>query len=73
MVREPSLIERFVPFLLYLVPSSFSLLCGGLAQRPLDLPDIAGDRRADLTAPQFHRVLRQAEIIHHAATRLATA
>jgi hypothetical protein len=40
---------------------------------PLDLPDMDGGSHADLTAPQFHRVLRQVEIIHDAATRLAAA
>lgn len=40
---------------------------------PLDLPDVGVGPHADLTAPQFHRVMRQAEIIHDAATRLAAA
>jgi uncharacterized membrane protein YccC len=40
---------------------------------PLHLPDVIGGSHADLTEPQFHRVLRQAQIIHHAATRLAAA
>jgi uncharacterized membrane protein YccC len=39
----------------------------------LEWPNIDSGGRADLTAPQFHRVLRQAEVMHHAATRLATA
>lgn len=43
------------------------------APPPLDLPEMGAGPHADLTAPQFHRVLRQAEIIHHAATRLAVA
>jgi uncharacterized membrane protein YccC len=40
---------------------------------PLELPEIGAGAHADLTTPQFHRVLRQAEIIHDAATRLAAA
>jgi hypothetical protein len=43
------------------------------APPPLDVPQIDDGSHAELTAPQFHRVLRQAEIVHDAATRLAAA
>lgn len=66
-------IARFVRRL----TSSLNAIADAVAtQQPpptLELPDIGGGRHADLTTPQFHRVLRQAEIIHDAATRLAGA
>lgn len=43
------------------------------APPPLDLPDVDTGVHADLTSPQFHRVLRQAEIVCDAAARLAAA
>jgi uncharacterized membrane protein YccC len=42
------------------------------APPPLDHVDIDSSSHAELTSPQFHRVLRQAEVMHHAATRLVT-
>ena len=57
--------------------SSLDAIADAVAARqrppPLDLPDVDVASHAELTVPQFHRVLRQAEIVHHAATRLAAA
>lgn len=43
------------------------------APPPLQLPDLRTGSHAELTAPQFQRVLRQAEVVHDAARRLAMA
>lgn len=66
-------VARFAARLTSVLDQVADATAGRQPPPPLDLPEPDTGLHADLTGPQFHRVLRQVEVIHDAATRLASA